>query len=185
MRQRSRRRTTLKGGSYQDQNGFEDVRLRLAAIVNSSNDEVIPKSLNGVISINAPLDAERFTAKRWNAGCQRTVDAIAGQEHETWAHDPNRTGLWEPRRALRRIAVAIFQPLSRSPQPIDEAPPAPCIGSGPRQSTSTRLRIDVFRGVASPDRHARDAGASRKVPSSTRLPRGAGGQGNASGSFGA
>ena len=40
---------TLKGRRYRDQNGFEDVRLRLAAIVNSSNDEVIPKSLDGVI----------------------------------------------------------------------------------------------------------------------------------------
>jgi len=99
MRQRSRRRTTLKGGSYQDQNGFEDVRLRLAAIVNSSNDEVIPKSPDGVISIwtigrsrsrsvrvddgLSPLGTRRadgFTAQRWNAGRQQTVDEIAGQE---------------------------------------------------------------------------------------------------------
>ena len=35
----------LKGGSYLDQNRGEDVRLGLAAIVDSSNDVVIPKSL--------------------------------------------------------------------------------------------------------------------------------------------
>ena len=98
MRQHSRRRTTLKGGSYQDQNGFEDVRLRLAAIVNSSSDEVIPKSLDGVISIwtigrsrsrsvrvddglstHGTRRAHGFTEQRWNAGRQQTVDEIAGE----------------------------------------------------------------------------------------------------------
>jgi len=28
----------------------------------------------------APLDADAFTAKRWNAGRQQTIDEIAGQE---------------------------------------------------------------------------------------------------------
>jgi len=101
VRQHSRRRPTLKGGSYLDQNGVEDVRLRLAAILDSSNDAVIPKSLDRGISIctirrsssrsvrvddriehqrKAPLDADGFTAKRWNAGCQQTVNEIAGQD---------------------------------------------------------------------------------------------------------
>ena len=101
MRQHSRGRTTLKSGNYLDQDGFEDVRLRLAANVGSSNDVVMPKSLGGVISIctiwrshsrsvrvdhrigqprNAPLDVNGFTRKRWNAGCQQTVDEITGHD---------------------------------------------------------------------------------------------------------
>jgi hypothetical protein len=72
--------------------------LRFAAIVDSANGLVIPKSVDGVISIctiggsgsrsvrvdhriqrqrNAPLDVDGFTAKRWNAGCQQ-IDEIAG-----------------------------------------------------------------------------------------------------------
>jgi len=47
VRQHSHLRTTLTGGSYLDQKTVEEVRLRLAAIADSSNDVVIPKSLNG------------------------------------------------------------------------------------------------------------------------------------------
>src|SRR5688572_14204470 len=99
MRPRSRHRTTPRSGSYRDGNGFEDVRLRFAAMMNSSKDEVIPKRLDGVVliwtigrsrsrsvrvdeglSTHGTRRADRFTARRWNPGRQQAVDGIAGQE---------------------------------------------------------------------------------------------------------